>query len=59
MSLMFRAIMMMGCTVIARILKVIVRVSTPKLGSGVDGDAWAHEPDFCTPSIYFNCRGFI
>ncbi|SEF80747.1 PKD repeat-containing protein, partial [Flavobacterium urumqiense] len=55
MSLMLGAIMMTGYTVTAQNIKGIVPVSTPKLGSAVDGNAWAHEPDFfnSAPSIYF------
>jgi hypothetical protein len=44
MSVMLGAIMMMGYTVTAQNIKGIVPVQYPASGSGVDGDAWAHEP---------------
>ena len=53
LSLMLGAIMMMGYTVTAQSIKGVVPVQYPIDGSGVDGDAWAHEPTG-TNSIYLN-----
>ncbi|MGO4817957.1 T9SS type A sorting domain-containing protein [Flavobacterium sp. W22_SRS_FP1] len=47
----FMAIMTVGYTVDAQNIQGIAPVETPKLGFGVDGNAWAHEP---ISNIYLN-----
>ena len=56
---MFGVIMMMVYTVNAQNIKGIVPVSTPKLGSGVDGDAFAHTPDCYNSRYILRCRGLV
>jgi hypothetical protein len=51
LPLMITAIMITGSTVNAQNIKGLVPVSSPLWGSGVDGVAFAHQPDF-TNSIY-------
>jgi hypothetical protein len=47
------AILLTGYTLNAQNIKGVVPVEYPRLGSGVDGDAFAHQPDF-TGSLYVN-----
>ncbi|TDE02326.1 hypothetical protein [Flavobacterium hiemivividum] len=47
-------ILLAGYTVEAQNIKGVVPVQFPIAGSGVDGDAWAHEPSNPSPSLYLN-----
>ncbi|MBG6112239.1 hypothetical protein H4V97_002805 [Flavobacterium sp. CG_23.5] len=47
------AVMLMGYTINAQNIQGVVPVKYPLTGSGVDGDAFAHTPDF-TNSLYIN-----